>query len=75
MNPQVLSQLDVYAVVGGNRALQVRDIRVTVEMNGAVMINFEGVRGSPMVCGICIRKAPLLSGKELIWCNLLIFSE
>jgi len=75
LNPQVLSQLDVYAVVGGNRALQVRDIRVTVEMNGAVMINFEGVRGSPMVCGICIRKAPLLSGKELIWCNLLIFSE
>lgn len=52
-----------------------RDIRVTVEMNGAVMINFKGVRGSPMVCGICIRKAPLLSGKELIWCNLLIFSE
>jgi len=65
-NPQVLSQFDVYAVVGGNRPLQVRDIRVTVEMNGALMVNFKGVRGSPMVCGICIRKAPRLTGKELI---------
>ncbi|KAG2544031.1 kinesin-like protein KIN-14E isoform X3 [Panicum virgatum] len=58
---KVLSQLDVYAVVGGNRPLQVRDIRVTVEMNGVIMVNFKGVRGSPMVCGICIRKAPRLT--------------
>ncbi|CAN6308312.1 unnamed protein product [Urochloa humidicola] len=58
---KILSQLDVYAVVGGNRPLQVRDIRVTVEMNGAIMVNFKGVRGSPMVCGICIRKAPVLT--------------
>ncbi|KAJ1299133.1 hypothetical protein BS78_01G508300 [Paspalum vaginatum] len=58
---KILSQLDVYAVVGGNRPLQVRDIRVTVEMNGAIMINFKGLRGSPMVCGICICKAPLLA--------------
>ncbi|RLN39223.1 kinesin-II 85 kDa subunit isoform X1 [Panicum miliaceum] len=71
----VLSQLDVYAVVGGNRPLQVRDIRVTVEMNGAIMVNFKGVRGSPMVCGICIRKAPLLTGKELIRCSLFIFRK
>jgi kinesin family protein C2/C3 len=60
-NPQVLSQLDVYAVVGGNRPLQVRDIRATVEMNGAIMVDFKGVRGSPMVCAICIRKAPVLT--------------
>ncbi|ONL92878.1 Di-glucose binding protein with Kinesin motor domain [Zea mays] len=71
LNPQILSQLDVYAVVGGNRALQVRDIRVTVEMNGAVMINFKGVRGSPMVCGICIRKAPLLSANSVTNGNVL----
>ncbi|ONL92879.1 kinesin-like protein KIN-14E [Zea mays] len=68
---KILSQLDVYAVVGGNRALQVRDIRVTVEMNGAVMINFKGVRGSPMVCGICIRKAPLLSANSVTNGNVL----
>uniref|UniRef100_A0A0E0CU30 Kinesin motor domain-containing protein n=1 Tax=Oryza meridionalis TaxID=40149 RepID=A0A0E0CU30_9ORYZ len=52
----ILSELDVYTVVGGNRPLQVRDIRVTVESDGAIVINFKGVRGSPMVCGICIRK-------------------
>ncbi|KAG2555286.1 hypothetical protein PVAP13_9KG561500 [Panicum virgatum] len=62
---KVLSQFDVYAVVGGNRPLQVRDIRVTVEMNGALMVNFKGVRGSPMVCGICIRKAPCLTANSV----------
>ncbi|XP_039827651.1 kinesin-like protein KIN-14E [Panicum virgatum] len=30
-------------------------------MNGVIMVNFKGVRGSPMVCGICIRKAPRLT--------------
>ncbi|PVH33354.1 hypothetical protein PAHAL_9G633800 [Panicum hallii] len=62
---KVLSQLDVYAVVGGNRPLQVRDIRVTVEMNGAIMVDFKGVRGSPMVCAICIRKAPVLTANSV----------
>ncbi|CAN6314304.1 unnamed protein product [Urochloa humidicola] len=68
---KILSQLDVYAVVGGNRPLQVRDIRVTVEMNGAIMVNFKGVRGSPMVCGICIRKAPLLTANSVTDENVL----
>ncbi|XP_062209600.1 kinesin-like protein KIN-14E [Phragmites australis] len=68
---KILSQLDVYAVVGGNRPLQVRDIRVTVEMNGAIMINFKGVRGSPMICGICIRKAPLLAANSVTNGNVL----
>uniref|UniRef100_A0A0D9VNL2 Kinesin-like protein n=1 Tax=Leersia perrieri TaxID=77586 RepID=A0A0D9VNL2_9ORYZ len=44
----VLSELDVYAVVGGNKPLQVCDIRVIVENNGAITVNFNGVRGSPM---------------------------
>jgi kinesin family member C2/C3 len=48
----------------------VRDIRVTVEKDGVLMIKFEGVRGSPMVCGICIKKAPLSAGKELIFCAI-----
>ncbi|XP_012704224.1 kinesin-like protein KIN-14E isoform X2 [Setaria italica] len=68
---KILSQFDVYAVVGGNRPLQVRDIRVTVEMNGAIMVNFRGVRGSPMVCGICIRKAPLLTANSVTDGNVL----
>lgn len=71
----MLSQLDVYAVVGGNRPIQVRDIRVTVGMNGAIMVNFKGVRGSPMVSGICIRKAPLLTGKELIFIQFTYFKR
>ncbi|BAS77615.1 Os02g0213450 [Oryza sativa Japonica Group] len=33
----------------GNRPLHMRDIRVTVESNGTFVINFKGVRGSPMV--------------------------
>jgi kinesin family protein C2/C3 len=43
-------------VVGGNRPLHMHDIRVTVESNGTFVINFKGVRESPMVCAICIRK-------------------
>jgi kinesin family protein C2/C3 len=59
---QILSELDVFAVVGGNRPLQVLDIRATVESNGAMIIDFRGVRGNPMVCGICIRRGPVLPG-------------
>ncbi|GJN09325.1 hypothetical protein PR202_ga27324 [Eleusine coracana subsp. coracana] len=69
---EILSHLDVYAVVGGNRPLQVRDINVTVEMDGVLLINFEGVRGSPMVCGICIKKAPLSAASSTtrnVLCN------
>jgi hypothetical protein len=50
--------------------LQVHDIRVTVEKDDVLMIKFEGVRRSPMVCGICIKKAPLSAGKELIFCAI-----
>uniref|UniRef100_A0A0E0GFZ2 Kinesin motor domain-containing protein n=1 Tax=Oryza nivara TaxID=4536 RepID=A0A0E0GFZ2_ORYNI len=62
----ILSELDVYAVVGGNRPLQVRDIRVTVESDGAIVINFKGVRGSPMVCGICIRKRVAIAVTNMV---------
>ncbi|VAI11831.1 unnamed protein product [Triticum turgidum subsp. durum] len=54
----ILSGLDVFKVVGGNRPLQVLDVRAFVGSNGAITIDFKGVRGNPMVCGICIRKAP-----------------
>ncbi|XP_052149349.1 kinesin-like protein KIN-14E isoform X2 [Oryza glaberrima] len=63
---KILSELDVYAVVGGNRPLQVRDIRVTVESDGAIVINFKGVRGSPMVCGICIRKRVAIAVTDMV---------
>uniref|UniRef100_A0ACD5WJT7 Uncharacterized protein n=1 Tax=Avena sativa TaxID=4498 RepID=A0ACD5WJT7_AVESA len=57
---KILSELDVFAIVGGNRPLQVLDIRATVESNGSMTVSFRGVRGNPMVCAICIRKGPLL---------------
>ncbi|EEE57350.1 hypothetical protein OsJ_07481 [Oryza sativa Japonica Group] len=61
----ILSEFDVYAVVGGNRPLHMRDIRVTVESDGAFVINFKGVRGSPMVCAICIRKTVAIAEQVL----------
>ncbi|KAL5217241.1 hypothetical protein ABZP36_017925 [Zizania latifolia] len=63
---KILSELDVYAVVGGNKPLQVLDIRVTVESDCTIVINFKGVRGSPMVCGVCIRKAVPLAAANLV---------
>jgi hypothetical protein len=42
-----------------------RDIRVTVESNGTFVINFKGVRGSPMVCAICIRKTVAIAEQVL----------
>ncbi|VAI26146.1 unnamed protein product [Triticum turgidum subsp. durum] len=62
---QILSQLDVFKVVGGNRPLQVLDIRAFVGSNGAIIIDFKGVRGNPMVCGICIRKSPATPAAKL----------
>ncbi|XP_072988679.1 kinesin-like protein KIN-14E [Typha latifolia] len=70
---KILSELDIYAVVGANKPLQLVDVRVTVMDNGIVVLNFEGVRGTPTVCGICVRKAPLLSAPsvkpENVICN------
>ncbi|XP_044983353.1 kinesin-like protein KIN-14E isoform X1 [Hordeum vulgare subsp. vulgare] len=62
---KILSELDVFAVVGGNRPLQVLDIRAYVGSNGVIIINFKGVRGNPMVCGICVRKAPATPAAKL----------
>ncbi|MQL76669.1 hypothetical protein Taro_009071 [Colocasia esculenta] len=54
---KVLSEIDIYAVVGANKSLQIVDVGVTVSENGVICIKFEGVHGSPSVSGICIRKA------------------
>ncbi|XP_068656852.1 kinesin-like protein KIN-14R isoform X2 [Aristolochia californica] len=58
---KVLSEFDIYGVVGANKPLQLVDARVSILENQEMMIRFEGIRGSPVVCGICIRKAPKLS--------------
>ncbi|XP_042393559.1 kinesin-like protein KIN-14E isoform X3 [Zingiber officinale] len=56
---KILSSFDIYAIVGANKPLQLVDIRVSVLHNQGVLIRFEGLRGSPTVSGICIRKAPV----------------
>lgn len=59
---QILSGLDIFSVVGANKPLQLVDLRVSVVDDGNILVRFEGLSGTPTVCGICIRKAPALSG-------------
>ncbi|PHT61417.1 Kinesin-4 [Capsicum annuum] len=54
----VLSDFDIFSVVGANKPLQLVDSRVSIKENGILVIKFEGIIGSPVVSGICIRKAP-----------------
>ncbi|URD87944.1 KISc [Musa troglodytarum] len=58
---RILSGLDIYSVVGANKPLQLVDLRVSVVDDGNILVRFEGLSGTPTVCGICIRKAPALS--------------
>lgn len=62
---QVLSDFDIYAIVGANKPLQLVDSRVSVKEDGVVVIRFEGVIGSPLVSGIGIRRPPSDSGNLL----------
>ncbi|XP_027911627.1 kinesin-like protein KIN-14R isoform X2 [Vigna unguiculata] len=54
---KVLSELDIYAIVGANKPLQLVDSSVSVKDDGVILIRFEGISGSPVVSGICIRRA------------------
>ncbi|CAN1185322.1 Kinesin-like protein KIN-14R [Linum perenne] len=56
-NLSALSELDIYSVVGANHPLQVINIGVSAGNDGLISINFEGVVGSPIVSGICIKEA------------------
>lgn len=57
-----MSELDIYSIVGANKALQVVDTRVSVAKDGLVVMRFEGVNGCPIVSGICIRQAANFPG-------------
>ncbi|GAV66863.1 Kinesin domain-containing protein/Malectin domain-containing protein [Cephalotus follicularis] len=63
---KVISELDIYAIVGANKPLQVVDIRVSVGDDGAISMRFEGVCGSPIVSGICIRRAKYLPASQVV---------
>ncbi|XP_010531348.1 PREDICTED: kinesin-like protein KIN-14A isoform X2 [Tarenaya hassleriana] len=62
---KVLEEFDVFSVVGANRPLLLVDLRVVVTEDGLIRIRFEGVNGSPVVCGICVRKAPQISVRRV----------
>ncbi|XP_049380688.1 kinesin-like protein KIN-14R [Solanum stenotomum] len=61
---KVLSDFDIFSVVGANKPLQFVDSRVSIKENGILLIKFEGIIGSPVVSGICIRKAPKASASQ-----------
>lgn len=63
---QVLTEFDIFAIVGANKPLQLVESRVSVREDGVLVIRFEGIIGSPVVSGICIRKARKLSGNIVI---------
>ncbi|XP_022985170.1 kinesin-like protein KIN-14Q [Cucurbita maxima] len=52
---KVVSGLDIYARVGGNKPLIISDLKTSVEVKD-LTIRFEGLMGRPIVCGISVRK-------------------
>ncbi|KAL6180146.1 hypothetical protein ACLB2K_046813 [Fragaria x ananassa] len=66
---RVMSEIDIYSFVGANKALQALDVRVSVGEDGVLVIRFEGVNGSPIVSGICIKR-PRLSASKVNCGNL-----
>ncbi|CAH2061495.1 unnamed protein product [Thlaspi arvense] len=60
-NVYVLSEFDIFSVVGANRPLMLVDLRVVVMGDGLIRVRFEGINGSPVISGICLRKAPQVS--------------
>ncbi|KAE9607044.1 putative minus-end-directed kinesin ATPase [Lupinus albus] len=70
---KVLSELDIFAVVGANKPLQLIDPRVRVKDDEVILIRFESINGSPLVSGIGIRKATKVSVPQVtsdyIKCN------
>ncbi|KAI4314441.1 hypothetical protein L6164_027349 [Bauhinia variegata] len=55
---KVLSELDIFSIVGANKPLQLVDSKVSVKEDGVILLRFESVNGSSLVSGICIRRAP-----------------
>ncbi|GER34517.1 kinesin-4 [Striga asiatica] len=62
---RILSDFDIFSIVGSNKPLQLVDARVSVKEDGIVVLKFEGIVGSPVVSGICIRRAPTASVSQM----------
>ncbi|KAH9712652.1 kinesin-like protein KIN-14R [Citrus sinensis] len=70
----VVSDFDIFSIVGANKPLQLVDIGVSVKEEGTVVVRFEGISGSPAVSGICIRRASKVlsvpqTSHEFLKCN------
>ncbi|XP_057783910.1 kinesin-like protein KIN-14R [Salvia miltiorrhiza] len=55
---KILSEFDIFSIVGFNKPLQVVGARAAVKDDGILHLRFEGVFGSPILSGICVRRAP-----------------
>ncbi|CAI9111414.1 OLC1v1011635C2 [Oldenlandia corymbosa var. corymbosa] len=56
---KVLSDFDIFSIVGANKPLQLVDANVSIKEDEPLIIRFEGVIGSPILSGICVRKASI----------------
>ncbi|KAK6125845.1 hypothetical protein DH2020_040413 [Rehmannia glutinosa] len=61
----ILSDFDIFSIVGSNKPLQLVGARVAIKDDGILVLRFEGILGSPVVSGICVRRAPKTSEKVL----------
>lgn len=53
----MVSGLDVYGNVGGNKPFALQNLRASVKGKKGFSIRFEGLVGKPIVCGISVRRA------------------
>ncbi|CAL5406091.1 unnamed protein product [Camellia sinensis] len=53
---KAVSCVDIFARVGANKPLVIGDLKAFVSGDDCLSIRFEGVTGSPIVCGISVRK-------------------
>ncbi|XVE52839.1 hypothetical protein DITRI_Ditri02bG0156500 [Diplodiscus trichospermus] len=61
---KVVSSLDIYGQVGANKPLIISNIRTFVDSGRGLLIRFEGLMRSPIVCGITVKKDSSASFKE-----------
>ncbi|XP_077243787.1 kinesin-like protein KIN-14Q isoform X2 [Tasmannia lanceolata] len=75
---KVVSGIDIYAQVGSNQPLVLSDLKAFVDEEKCLSIRFEGVIGSPLICGISIRQTfwrqaaeciTVIQGEEKEGCN------
>ncbi|KZV52020.1 hypothetical protein F511_10240, partial [Dorcoceras hygrometricum] len=70
---RILSDFDIFAIVGANKPLQLIDTKFSIKDDGIVVLRFEGRVGCPTVSGICIRRQPKESAcqvnREYFVCN------